>query len=138
MASVIFSSFDKNPEHESDYVAWNQDYTKENYWSIGGLGNDWDCPSRWNNGDYIDADYPKLFVFNHFRDAPTVITAALDNPYDKIMDRINNQCCPLAKQLPNFVTVDFFEIPLGDHKKAPDVVDELNRKLQKNEGCPKG
>jgi GH18 family chitinase len=135
---IIFSSFDKNPQHESDYVAWNRDYTKENYWSLGGLGNKWDCPSRWNNGNYIDADYPKLFVFNHFRDAPTVITAALDNPYDKIMDRINNQCCPLTKQLPNFVAVDFFEIPLGNHKKAQDVVDELNKRLQNNEGCSQG
>lgn len=133
---IIFSSFDNNPQHESDYVAWNQDYTKENYWSLGDLGNDLNCPSRWDDGDYIDADYPKLFVFNHFRNAPTVGTAALDNAYKKIVDRINNECCPLAKQLPNFIAVDFFEVPLGK-AQAKNVVDYLNERLQNNEGCPK-
>lgn len=71
-------------------------YTKQNYWSVGDLGKDWDCPSRWNNGQYQDAPYPKLFLFNHYRNVPTVRTAALDNTYEKIMDRVDNRCAQTA------------------------------------------
>jgi len=126
---IIFSSDSK--KRGSNYIAYGWDYTKENYWSLGGLGNKWDCPSRWNDGKYVDEDYPKLFVFNHYRDVPTVITAAIDNHSDKIMDRIDNQCSKTAKQLPNFVAVDFFELPLGE-SKAQDAVNELNKRWQNN------
>lgn len=129
---IIFSSDSK--KRGSNYVAYDYDYTKQNYWSLGGLGDKWDCPSRWDDDRYIEANYPKLFVFNHYRDVPTVITAAIDNPYDKLMDRIDNRCCKTAKQLPNFVAVDFFEVPLGE-SKAQDAVDELNRRWQDNKGC---
>ncbi len=130
---VIIFSNDKN-KRGSKYVAYGWDYTKENFWSLGDLGDKWDCPSRWNDGEYIDADYPKLFVFNHYRNTPTAITAAIDNHYGKIMNRIDNQCCKTAKQLPNFIAVDFFEVPLGE-SKAQDAVAELNRRWIKNEGC---
>lgn len=126
---IIFSS--DQSKRGSEYVAYGRDYTKENFWSLGDLGNKWDCPSRWNDGQYIDEDYPKLFVFNHYRNAPTVISAAIDNHYDKIMDRIDNQCSKTAKQLPNFVAVDFFEVPLSE-SKAEDAVNELNRRWQSN------
>ena len=131
---IIFSDFQRNEQRSSKYVAHDREYTKQNYWSLGAGGDKWDCPSRWNDGQYEDADYPKLFVFNHYRDVPTVITAAIDNHHDKIMDRIDNRCCKTAKQLPNFVAVDFFEVPLGE-SKAQDAVAELNRRLQNNEGC---
>ena len=135
---IIFSDFQKNKDRSSEYVAHDRAYTKQNFWSIGNSGNEWDCPSRWNRGDYIDADYPddypKLFVFNHYRNVPTVITAAIDNHHDKIMYRIDNRCCKTAKQLPNFVAVDFFEVPLGE-SKAQDAVAELNRRWIENEGC---
>jgi chitinase len=103
-------------------------YTKQNYWSVGDLGKDWDCPSRWNNGQYQDAPYPKLFLFNHYRNVPTVGTAALDNTYEKIMDRIDNRCAQTAKQLPNFVGVDFYELP-ANYRKAGDVVAEINKRF---------
>ncbi|MBE9001868.1 glycoside hydrolase [Nostoc sp. LEGE 12447] len=124
---VIFSSRSHENANTQIGVAYNRSYTKENFWSLGDLGDQWDCPSRWNDGQYVDADYPKLFVFNHYRNTPTVITAAIDNHYDKIMDRIDNQCSKTAKQLPNFVAVDFFEVPLNE-SKAQDVVNELNRR----------
>ncbi len=115
------------------YVAYDRDFTKQNYWSLGSDGTKWDCPSRWNNGMYLDADYPKLFLFNHYRDVPTTITASLDNTYEKIMDRIDNRCAPTAKQLPNFIGVDFFEVPLlpTNAKKAGDAVAEINRRFSK-------
>jgi GH18 family chitinase len=120
---VLFSD-----HNDTAHVAYDRNFTKQNYWSLGGLGTDWDCPSRWDGGQYQDADYPKLFLFNHYRDVPTVITAALDNTYEKIMDRIENRCQKLTNQLPNFVGVDFFELPLND-SKAGDVVTEINKRF---------
>jgi len=67
-------------------------------------------------------------LFNHYRNAPTTITAALDNTYEKIMDRIENRCQQLTKQLPNFVGVDFFELP-ANYRKAGDVVAEINKRF---------
>jgi chitinase len=128
---VIFSQKNHKNELEKIGVAYQQDYIKANYWSIGGLGTNLDCPSMWDDGKYIDADYPKLFVFNHFRDVPSVITAAIDNDYKEIIDRIDNRCAPLVKQLPNFVAVDYFELPAGKRENKPQgVVDELNMRWQ--------
>ncbi|MBE9002069.1 hypothetical protein IQ274_28675 [Nostoc sp. LEGE 12447] len=131
--------FGNRSENNSKFVAYDQDYIKENCWSLGDLAEKWDCPCRWNKGNYQDAkDYPKLFVFNHFRNAPTAITAAIDNTYDKIMDRINNRCFnedpnkPDPKrpnQFPNFVAVDFFELPTFGNTNAGDVVRVLSEKM---------
>jgi len=120
---ILFSD-----HHDTAHVAYDRDFTKQNYWSLGSSGTNWDCPSRWNGGQYQDAPYPKLFLFNHYRDVPTVITAALDNTYEKIMDRIENRCQKLTNQLPNFVGVDFFELPVN-YNKAGDVVAEINRRF---------
>lgn len=136
---IIFSS--NQNKQGSNYVAYDRDYTKQNYWSLGVDGTNWSCPSRWNDGEYEEAKdpdpniatpaYPKLFVFNHHRDVPTTITAALDNYSEKILNRIDYQCTPRAKQLPNFVAVDFFEVPL-ERGRAQDAVNELNRRWQAN------
>ena len=85
---ILFSDHNDTGVH----VAYDRDFTKQNYWSLGPNGTNWDCPSRWDNGQYQESDYPKLFLFNHYRDVPTTITAALDNTYEKIMDRIDNRC----------------------------------------------
>ena len=120
---ILFSD-----HNNTKHVAYDRTYTKQNYWSLGNNRTDWDCPSRWNGGQYQDAPYPKLFLFNHYRNAPTTITAALDNTYEKIMDRIENRCQQLTKQLPNFVGVDFFELP-ANYSKAGDVVAEINKRF---------
>jgi hypothetical protein len=48
-------------------------------------------------------------LFNHYRDIPTVGTQT-------------------AKQLPNFVGGDFFELP-ANYSKAGDVVAEINKRF---------
>jgi hypothetical protein len=127
---VIFSQpKNHNNEVEKIGVAFQQHYTKENHWSIGWFGTKSECPSRWDDGKYIDTDYPKLFVFNHFRDMPDHINAVKDNDYQEIIERIDNQCSPLVKQLPNFVAVDFFELPLNE-ANAQNAVNELNRRWE--------
>lgn len=111
---VIFSSKNHDNPKNKLGVAFDQHYTKQNYWSLGAGGGDRKCQSRWNNGSY-DVDYvaPPLFLMSHFRDTPTIITAAIDNAYDNLMSRAEKDCFPLTRQLPNFVAVDFWEYPLG-------------------------
>lgn len=104
-------------------IAHGRDYTVENYWSIGDLGNDYNCVSRW--GDIPlnagEAGWNRLFVMNQFRNVPTVISAALDNTYDNLDRRVDQYCSPAAGgKLPNYVAVDFFEVPGGSAKRYVD------------------
>ncbi|ACC85389.1 glycosyl hydrolase family 18 protein [Nostoc punctiforme] len=163
---IIFSDKNHNNLTTKIGVAYDRNYILQNFWSLGVGGTDWDCQSRWRDGyhyqivpegtpysqwRYADPQlHPKvvekksaLFLFNHFRDTPTRITAALDNTYDKIMDRIENRCCNSAflpkekttKQLPNFVAVDFWQEPVLYNNKAANVVQELNRRWENKLGC---
>lgn len=163
---IIFSDKQHNNLDRKIGVAYDRNYILQNFWSLGVGGTNWDCPSRWNDEYYYQivpegtpysqwkyADpqlHPKvvekksaLFLFNHFRDVPTRITAALDNTYEKIMDRIENRCCNSAflpkekttKQLPNFVAVDFWQEPVLYDNKAANVVEELNRRWEQKIGC---
>ncbi|GGQ91799.1 hypothetical protein GCM10010195_54750 [Kitasatospora griseola] len=90
------------------------DWTVENYWSIGDTGSNWDCYSRWGGVPLTqrNAKFSPLFVMNQFRNAPTIISAAIDNG-DKLVERARNYCGPAARKMPNYVAVDFYEIPLG-------------------------
>jgi GH18 family chitinase len=125
---IIFSS-----RNSGQYVAYDRDYTKQSYWSLGFDHSKWDCPSRWDNGQYDNqSPYPKLFVFSHHRDVPSTLTAQTDNSYKEIMNRIDYQCSPKTNQLPNFVAVDFFEVSPNEREipMVQDAVNELNRRWQ--------
>ncbi|MFN6536198.1 MAG: glycosyl hydrolase family 18 protein [Nostoc sp. EkiNYC01] len=163
---IIFSDKNHNNLTTKIGVAYDRNYILQNHWSLGDGGRDWDCQSRWRDGyhyrivpegtpysqwRYADPQLhlkvvekkSALFLFNHFRNVPTRITAALDNTYEKIMDRIENRCCNSAflpkekttKQLPNFVAVDFWQEPVLYNNKAANVVQELNRRWEKKLGC---
>ncbi|MFZ3493303.1 hypothetical protein ACODT5_08760 [Streptomyces sp. 5.8] len=110
---LIFSSAAATPGG----VAMQDKWTVENYWSLGALGGNWDCYTRWDNRPLTTtagpgADFQPLMVMNQFRDAPTVITAAIDNG-DKLVERARDYCGPAARKKPNYVAVDFYELPLG-------------------------
>lgn len=134
---MILSSVDHDNITSKHGVAYDRAYTRQNYWSLGDLGNDRDCRSRWNDGNYLAGDTlaPPLFVMNHYRNTPTTISAAIDNAYDNLMDRIDNHCySPPSghrgpQQWPNFVAVDFFELPLGGATFR--VIAELNERFAK-------
>lgn len=123
---IIFSS-----NEGGQYVAYDRDYTKQNHWTLGFDHTKWDCPSRWDSGVYKPAEppytYPKLFLFAHHRDVPDVNTANLDNRYEELINRIDYQCLPKTGQLPNFVAVDLFELPLRKDNVLA-TVNELNRR----------
>jgi len=93
-------------------VGHGPDFMVENYWSIGDLGNDYDCRSRWDHValDRTEPGFQRLFVMNHYRNTPTVITAAIDNRYENLAERMNGYCVPAAQRKPNFIAVDFYEV----------------------------
>ncbi len=108
-------------------VAFAQDFTAENFWSLGKEGKDLVCKTRWNEKDQpLNRTHPKftyLFVMNHFRDIPDFKFSQDDNKIDAIWNRINRECLPAAEKKPNFLAVDHFdEADWGARK----VVAELN------------
>jgi len=107
-------------------VMHDWEYTAQNYWSLGTRGNQLACTSRWGDVplDRTEPGFRRLFVMSHFRDVPTAITAAIDNG-EKLRSRIRQQCAPAAGRTPNFVAVDFHELPLGGTRPA-SVVADLN------------
>jgi hypothetical protein len=92
-------------------VGFGPDLTVENYWSIGTLGDDYTCRSRWDDValDRTDTGFQRLFVMNHFRDVATAIGSPTDNAYGNLMQRLVENCVPAARRKPNFIAVDFYE-----------------------------
>lgn len=89
-------------------VAFDQDFTVENYWSIGGItSTDLTCKSRWGiplnkKGERFE----RLFVMNHFRDIANVIQISKDNKFDAIMSRVEKNCLSVAGRKPNYIALD--------------------------------
>ncbi|MEU6155052.1 glycosyl hydrolase family 18 protein [Actinosynnema sp. NPDC047251] len=85
-----------------------RDWTVENYWSMGaGLGgSDWSCYSRWDDLPLSteEKSFRRLFVMNHFRDAPMDPTYRTDN--EKARDRAERFCAPAARKKANFLAID--------------------------------
>ncbi|WP_370949519.1 glycosyl hydrolase family 18 protein [Amycolatopsis sp. cg5] len=101
-----------------------EDWTVENYWSMGpGLGDsDWSCYSRWDAIPLSTEEkgFRRLFVMNHFRDAPMEPTYTNDNK--KAGDRAERFCAPAARKKPNYLAIDEY----GDGNPMA-AVDELNK-----------
>ncbi|MEV7782168.1 RICIN domain-containing protein [Kitasatospora sp. NPDC088351] len=116
---ILFSDRDDKtdlfPDDPSRNVGFmfQKDWTVENYWTIGGpVGNsDWTCKSRWNEIPLAKEEkgFRRLFVMNHFRDAPLFDTAAkADN--EKVLNRAERFCTPAARKKPNYLAVDMYEL----------------------------
>ncbi|MGW1277814.1 FG-GAP-like repeat-containing protein [Streptomyces tsukubensis] len=92
-------------------VMSGKDWTVENYWSMGaGLGNsNWRCFSRWSDIPLTKEEpkFHRLFVMNHFRDAPLSPTYTIDN--GKLRNRAERFCMPAARKKPNFLAVDQYK-----------------------------
>ena len=93
-------------------VGYDRDFLVENYWSLGGLGKDRECKARWDDIP-LDTDntqthkFRRLFLMNHFRDIPTILTATLDNTLGSIWGRVSNECLAAARRVPNYIALDF-------------------------------
>ncbi|MCD2462107.1 PI-PLC domain-containing protein [Streptomyces sp. MBT42] len=120
--------FSDEPDREHLGVMYDKAWTVSNFWSLGDLGNDVSCVSRWSDVplDRQEPGFRRLFTMSHHRNVPTVINSALDNGA-KLRDRVNQQCRPAAGgRDPNFVSVDFHRISDSSGHTPASVVAELN------------
>ncbi|MEV7579334.1 PI-PLC domain-containing protein [Streptomyces erythrochromogenes] len=120
--------FSDRSDRENLGVMYDRSWTVSNFWSLGDLGNDLSCVSRWSDVplDRQEPGFRRLFTMSHHRNVPTVLTAALDNGA-KLRNRIAEQCRPAAGgRNPNFVSVDFHRLSDGSGHTPASVVAELN------------
>ncbi|WP_406132598.1 PI-PLC domain-containing protein [Streptomyces zaomyceticus] len=120
--------FSDAPDREHLGVMYDKAWTVSNFWSLGDLGNDVSCVSRWADVplDRQETGFRRLFTMSHHRNVPTLINAALDNGA-KLRDRINQQCRPAAGgRDPNFVSVDFHRTSDSSGHTPASIVTELN------------
>ena len=105
-------------------LSHDQSFNVENYWSLGDLGTDTTCRTRWDSIP-LDTDggaFKRLFLMNHYRNVPTTGLSAEDNALNSLQSRLI-LCQKVAQRLPNFVALDFVE--LGG---AGDFIVDLNGK----------
>ncbi|MER7950509.1 PI-PLC domain-containing protein [Streptomyces sp. NPDC096079] len=120
--------FSDAPGREHLGVMYDKDWTVSNFWSLGDLGDDVSCVSRWSDVplDRQEPGFRRLFTMSHHRNVPTVINAALDNG-TKLRDRITGRCRPAAGgRDPNFVSVDFHRVSDSSGHTPASIVAELN------------
>ncbi|MGW4745609.1 PI-PLC domain-containing protein [Streptomyces sp. NPDC004290] len=109
-------------------VMYDKAWTVSNFWSLGDLGDDVSCVSRWADVplDRQEPGFRRLFTMSHHRNVPTVINAALDNG-TKLRDRVTQRCRVAAGgRDPNFVSVDFHRVSDGSGHTPASIVAELN------------
>ncbi|MFI5542285.1 PI-PLC domain-containing protein [Streptomyces sp. NPDC051815] len=120
--------FSDEGDREHLGVMYDKAWTVSNFWSLGDLGNDVSCVTRWSDVplDRQEPGFRRLFTMSHQRNVPTVINAALDNG-TKLRDRIDQKCRPAAGgRDPNFVSVDFHRISDGSGHTPASIVADLN------------
>ncbi|WP_327417762.1 PI-PLC domain-containing protein [Streptomyces sp. NBC_01233] len=120
--------FSDRSDREHLGVMYDKSWTVSNYWSLGDLGNDLACVSRWSDVplDRQEPGFRRLFTMSHHRNVPTVMTAALDNG-TKLRNRIAGQCrTATGGRDPNFVSVDFHRLSDGSGHTPASIVAELN------------
>lgn len=96
----------------------SEEFTVENYWSLGTtpLRHDYRCYSRWGDARPLSATeiaskpgWRPLFTMNQFHSVPLPSHARIDNAFDALWDRYTGYCRPAARRKPNYVAVDFHE-----------------------------
>ncbi|MFG2486182.1 PI-PLC domain-containing protein [Streptomyces virginiae] len=120
--------FSDRSDREHLGVMYDRSWTVSNFWSLGDLGNDVSCVSRWADVplDRQEPGFRRLFTMSHHRNVPTVLTAALDNGA-KLRNRIAEQCrSATGGRDPNFVSVDFHRLSDGSGHTPASIVAELN------------
>lgn len=97
------------------HIMPSEDFTVENYWSLGLLRHDYSCTSRWLSSTLSRTWIPgkpgwrPLFTMNQFHDLPKKSHAAIDNAFDALQSRYVDYCLPAAGRAPNFVAVDYYQ-----------------------------
>jgi len=99
------------------HVMHSEQFTVENYWSLGTtpLQHDRRCYSRWKDQELSRPEiegrpgWRPLFTMNQFHGIPLPSHAWKDNALDELTVRYQSWCFPSAKRKPNYVAVDFYE-----------------------------
>ncbi|MFI8521894.1 PI-PLC domain-containing protein [Streptomyces sp. NPDC085481] len=120
--------FSDRSDREQLGVMYDKSWTVSNYWSLGDLGNDLACVTRWPDVplDRQEPGFRRLFTMSHHRNVPTVLTAALDNGA-KLRNRIADQCrTATGGRRPNYVSVDFHRQSDGSGHTPASIVAELD------------
>ncbi|MCX5403113.1 hypothetical protein OHA37_04355 [Streptomyces sp. NBC_00335] len=123
---IVFSD---RSDREHLGVMYDKSWTVSNYWSLGDLGDDLACVTRWPDVplDRQEPGFRRLFTMSHHRNVPTVLTASLDNGA-KLRNRIAEQCRTASGgRTPNFVSVDFHRLSDGSGHTPASIVAELNK-----------
>lgn len=122
---LILSSHRHDDEGRKLGLAHDQDFTVENYWSMGGpmSSPDRKCVSRWGHLplNRNESRFERLFVMNHFRDIPGKYIISDDNKFDSIWGRVAVECLNASGRKPNFVALD-----RATEGSGPDIVKRLN------------
>ncbi|NID16221.1 hypothetical protein [Luteibacter yeojuensis] len=106
------------------HIMPSEDFTVENYWSLGTtvFTHDPRCYSRWEHQPLASPEIPgmpgwrPLFTMNQFHGVP--IPLHHDNRFDTLVTRYRDYCWPAAQRKPNYVAVDFHE--KGDTRRFVD------------------
>ncbi|MFE1437328.1 PI-PLC domain-containing protein [Streptomyces sp. NPDC058739] len=120
--------FSDRPDREHLGVMYDRSWTVSNFWSLGDLGNDLTCVSRWADIplNRQEPGFRRLFMMSHHRNVPTVLTAAQDNGA-KLRNRVADQCrTATGGREPNFVSVDFHRLSDSSGHTPASIVTELN------------
>ncbi|MFI8500777.1 PI-PLC domain-containing protein [Streptomyces sp. NPDC085524] len=120
--------FSDRSDREHLGVMYDRSWTVSNYWSLGDMGNDLACVTRWPDVplDRQEPGFRRLFTMSHHRNVPTVLTASLDNGA-KLRNRIAEQCrTATGGRDPNYVSVDFHRLSDGSGHTPASIVAELN------------
>lgn len=132
--------FSLNPDHSGAlmtssgavHVMSSEDFTVENYWSLGTtfLWHDNACRSRWDESTRPlsrrdiggKPGWRPLFTMNQFHGVAFEPHADVDNDFGRLASRYIDHCRPVARRKPNFVAVDFHQ-----HGDTAKFVDWLTR-----------
>ncbi len=118
---VLFTSKSANADTNLG-LSHDQSFNVENYWSLGDMGTNTECKTRWDNVplNANGSGFKRLFLMNHYRNVPTTGLSAKDNTLTNLQSRLI-ECQKVAERLPNYVALDFVE--LGG---AGDFIVDLN------------
>lgn len=97
------------------HVMASEEFTVENYWSLGStiLQHDNRCYSRWEGRSLAQREirgmpgWRPLFTMNQFHGVPFFLHS--DNAFDTLLARYRDHCWPAAGRKPNYVAVDYHE-----------------------------
>jgi hypothetical protein len=104
--------FSQRSGRDSYGVMSDRDWTAENCWSLGSVGSDIQCYSRWDEVPHAKEEpgFRRLHVMNQCHAIPSETSATADNG-NKLTDRVRRVCGPAAGRKPNYLALGLYQNP---------------------------